>query len=160
MPGNNARSLLGAALAAMCVCTATAFAPLSRMPARVAPGLAAWPATGRLRSGHDAASFRSATARIRTLGERRGVDEGQRRSSSNMGGLRMGGYEVSSAKSMGTEYTFLAAKCFVNGAVQPAEVKVEDEMITGVKVMSEAEYAVALASAPKFVLPIGPGNCL
>ena len=42
--------------------------------------------------------------------------------------LRMGGYEVSSAKSMGTEYTFLAAKCFVNGAVQPAEVKVMREL--------------------------------
>jgi len=83
------------------------------------------------------------------------------RHSRKISGLKMGGYEVSSAKSMGTEYTFLAAKCFVNGAVQPAQVKVEDEMITEVQVMSEAQYAAALASASKFVLPIGPGkSCL
>jgi cytosine/adenosine deaminase-related metal-dependent hydrolase len=71
-------------------------------------------------------------------------------------GLRMGGYEVSSATSMGTEYTFLAAKCFVDGAVQPAEVKVENERIAYVCVLTEGEYKAALQAAPKSVLPIGP----
>ena len=73
-----------------------------------------------------------------------------------IGILCMGGYEVSSATEMGTEYTFLAAKCFVNGEVQPAQVKVENEKIVEVKVLSEAQYAAALVSAPKFVLPLGP----
>jgi 5-methylthioadenosine/S-adenosylhomocysteine deaminase len=68
----------------------------------------------------------------------------------------MGGYEVSSATSMGTEYTFLAAKCFVDGAVQPAEVKVENERIAYVCVLTEGEYKAALQAAPKSVLPIGP----
>jgi hypothetical protein len=76
------------------------------------------------------------------------------------GALRMGGYEVSSAAAMGTEYTFLAAKCLVDGAVQPAEVRVENERIAGVRVLTEEEYAAALAAAPKFVLPVGPETLL
>jgi 5-methylthioadenosine/S-adenosylhomocysteine deaminase len=70
-------------------------------------------------------------------------------------GLRMGGYEVSSATSMGTQYTFLAAKCYVEGTVRPAEVKVENEKIVKVQVLSESEYAEAAKSAPPYVLQLG-----
>lgn len=56
---------------------------------------------------------------------------------------------------MGTKYTFLAAKCYVDGAVQPAEVVVEEEKIVGVKVLSASEYAGAVESAPSYVLQLG-----
>ena len=123
-PGMRMAAIVSGLLACLCA-GAYGFAPAApdRVPVRLSAGAGRLPCclfdqrrSGRARLGFGRGVHPTKGGGWRVCG---------RRSSC---ALRMGGYEVSSAKSMGTEYTFLAAKCFVNGAVQPAEVKVMREL--------------------------------